>query len=289
MIRKGIKLTRLTVLAIALLAASLYAASPMTPFDITAQNVTNVRIGDAVVVAVDLLSGSESFASYKFLVEFDATRLTFVNAQLGNSPATCNWESFNYTLLPCTVCDRRLVEITAVADIANGNVHPSCLSQYGQLLKLNFNVTTDTLMAGSTAPVSFYWNDCTSNTLGSAAADTIWHTRFIYDNQGNNITGIDPNRGGTLPGCIAPGPTVAVRGANYHNGSVAIKSTWGLFGDVNGDGKFNLSDITYLVAYIFADGPAPKDYLHGNYDAQGGVTINDVVWLLNYLFGKIPH
>ena len=282
----GLKLICMTVLAITLLTASLYANSPMTPFDIAAQNVSDIRIGDPVTVAINLTSGSEVFGSYKFLVAYDATRLNFVNATIGNDLVPCHWESFSYTLLPCSQCNTRLVEVTAVADLANGGAHPSCLSQLGQILKLNFNVTTDTLKAGSTAAVNFYWDDCSSNTLGSVLADTVWHGRFVYDHQGNNITDLDPHLGGTLPGCIIPGDPVNVRGANIHDGSVSIRLKFGVYADCNGDGRFNIADIVYLISYVFDSGPAPLDYLHGNFDGYDGPTIADVVFLIHYMFGR---
>lgn len=285
MISNGLKLIFMTVLAITLLAASLYANSLMTPFEIAAQNVSDVRIGDPVTVAIDLLSGSEVFVSYKFLVAYDATRLKFVNATIGNALVPCHWESFSYTLLPCSPCDTHLVEVTAVADLNNGGARPSCFSQFGQILKLNFNVTTDTLKAGSTAAVNFYWDDCSSNTLGSVLADTVWHGRFVYDQQGNNITGLVRHLGGTLPGCIIPGEIVNVRGTNTHNGSVSIRLKFGVYADCNGDGRFNIADISYLILYVFAGGPAPLDYLHGNFDGIDGVTIADVVILIRYMFG----
>lgn len=285
MISNGLKLICMTILAITLLAASLYANSPMTPFDIALQNVSNVRIGDPVTVSVNMSSGSEVFGSYKFLVQYDATRLTFVDAAIGNALEPCQWESFTYNLLPCSQCNTRLVEITAVADVDNGSVHPSCLSQFGQIFKLNFKVTTDTLQAGSLAIVNFYWDDCTSNTLGSTVADTIWHARFVYDRTGSDITGIDPHLGGTIRGCIVAGDPVNIRGTNYRDGSVLIRPDIGVYGDCNGDGRFNIADISYLVAYIFENGPAPLDYLHGDFDGDGRVTIVDVVRLLNYLFG----
>ena len=286
MISNGLKLIRMTVLAITLLAASLYANSPMTPFDIAAQNVSDVRIGDPVTVAIDLTSGSEVFGSYKFLVAYDATRLNFVNAAIGNDLVPCHWESFSYTLLPCSQCDTRLVEVTAVADLDNGGAHPSCLSQFGQILKLNFKVTTDTLKAGSTAAVNFYWDDCSSNTLGSVLADTVWHGRFVYDQQGNNITDLDPHLGGTLHGCIIPGDIVNVRGTNIHDGSVSIRLKFGVYADCNGDGRFNIADIIYLISYVFDGGPAPRDYLHGDFDGVEGLTIADVVFLIHYMFGR---
>ncbi|TFH60339.1 MAG: hypothetical protein E4G91_08615 [Candidatus Zixiibacteriota bacterium] len=281
----GLRFICMTVLAITLLAAPLYALSPMTPFDIAAQNVSDVRIGDPVTVAIDLQSGSEVFGSYKFLVAYDATRLNFVSATIGNDLVHCQWESFGYTLLPCGGCDTRLVEVTAMADIENGGVHPSCLSQFGQILKLNFNVPTDTLKAGSTALVNFYWDDCSSNTLGSVLADTVWHGRFVYDQQGVNITDLDPHLGGTLPGCIAPGDPVNVRGANIHDGSVSIRLKFGVYADCNGDGRFNIADIVYLISYVFDGGPAPRDYLHGNFDGIDDLTIGDVVFIINYMFG----
>ncbi len=280
----GLKLICTTVLAITLLAASLYANSPMTPFDIAAQNVSNVRIGDPVTVGINLTSGSEVFASFKFLVQYDATRLSFVSAAIGSGLSSCQWESFNYTLLPCGGCDTRLVEVTAIADLDNGGTHPSCLSQFGEIVKLNFKVTTDTLKAGSVAAVNFYWDDCTSNTLGSVMADTVWHAKFVYDQSGSNITGLDPHLGGTLAGCIVPGDIVNVRGANMHDGSVAIRLDFGVFGDANGDGRFNIADIVYMVYYFFRNGPTPKDYLHGDFDQDGRITIGDIVFLINYMF-----
>jgi hypothetical protein len=285
MISSCLKLICMTVLAITLLAASLYAISPMTPFDIAAQNVSDVRIGDPVTVAINLSSGSEVFGSYKLLVAYDATRLKFVNAAIGNSLATCQWESFSYTLLPCGGCDTRLVEIIAVADADYIGGEPTCLSQLGQILKLNFNVTTDTLKAGSTAAVNFYWSDCSSNTFGSAAADTMWHGRFVYDREGTNITGLDPHLGGTMPGCITPGDPVNVRGANFHDGSVSIRLKFGVYADCNGDGRFNIADIVYLISYVFTNGPTPRDYLHGDFDGDGRITIADVVFIIRYMFG----
>ncbi len=285
MISNGLKLIFMTVLAITLLGASLYANSLTTPFEIAAQNVSDVRIGDPVTVAIDLSAGSEVFVSYKFLVAYDATRLNFVNAAIGNDLVPCHWESFSYTLLPCSQCDTRLVEVTAVADLDNGGAHPSCLSQFGQILKLNFKVTTDTLKAGSTAAVNFYWDDCSSNTLGSVLADTVWHGRFVYDQQGNNITGLDPHLGGTLHGCIIPGDIVNVRGTNIHDGGVSIRQKFGVYADCNGDGRFNIADISYLILYVFDGGPAPLDYLHGNFDGDDSLTIADVVFLIRYMFG----
>jgi hypothetical protein len=78
---------------------------------------------------------------------------------------------------------------------------------------------------------------------------------------------------------------VNVRGANFHDGSVSIRQKFGVYADCNGDGRFNIADIVYLISYVFGGGPAPLDYLHGNFDGDNGLTIADVVFLISYMFG----
>jgi hypothetical protein len=54
-------------------------------------------------------------------------------------------------------------------------------------------------------------------------------------------------------------------------------------GDVSSDGKVTVSDIVFLVNYLFKGGPKPwLYYCDANGDCQ--VTVSDVVYLVNYLF-----
>jgi hypothetical protein len=61
-------------------------------------------------------------------------------------------------------------------------------------------------------------------------------------------------------------------------------------GDANGDGKITVSDVVYLVNYLFKGGPIPKPYEAGEANCDGKVTVSDVVYLVNYLFkgGPVP-
>ena len=66
-------------------------------------------------------------------------------------------------------------------------------------------------------------------------------------------------------------------------------------GDASGDGKINISDAVFLIAYIFAGGTPPGDcqYPNGLGDASGDTKINisDAVYLIAYIFagGNPPH
>ena len=64
--------------------------------------------------------------------------------------------------------------------------------------------------------------------------------------------------------------------------------TW-LAGDVNGDSSVSVSDVVYLVNYLFKNGPSPKPILYsGDVNCSYSVSVSDAVYLINYLFKNGP-
>jgi hypothetical protein len=63
-----------------------------------------------------------------------------------------------------------------------------------------------------------------------------------------------------------------------------------LRGDPNSDGYKNISDVVYLINYIFNQGPGSLPWFLGDANCNGEVTASDIVYLINYLFkqGKAP-
>jgi len=61
------------------------------------------------------------------------------------------------------------------------------------------------------------------------------------------------------------------------------------YGDVNGDWSVNILDITYLINYLYKDGPSPIDMNNGDPDAGCAVNILDVTYLINYLYKGGPE
>ena len=61
-----------------------------------------------------------------------------------------------------------------------------------------------------------------------------------------------------------------------------------LSGDGNGDGSVDISDAVYLIAYIFAGGPAPNPLGSGDANCDLAVDISDAVYLIQYIFGGGP-
>ncbi len=61
-------------------------------------------------------------------------------------------------------------------------------------------------------------------------------------------------------------------------------------GDVDGDGlPINISDLVYLVDYMFTGGPPPPNMEMADVDGSGGIDISDLVFLVDYMFNGGPE
>ena len=73
------------------------------------------------------------------------------------------------------------------------------------------------------------------------------------------------------------------------NGLVIVCPTTFMFGDADFNGMITVSDVVYLINYIFAGGPAPYPIrLVGDADCNGAISISDAVHLINYIFAGGP-
>ncbi len=61
-----------------------------------------------------------------------------------------------------------------------------------------------------------------------------------------------------------------------------------LRGDVDGSGDLNVSDLTYLVAFLFQGGPAASCADHADVDSSGAINISDLTFLVAFLFQGGP-
>jgi CubicO group peptidase (beta-lactamase class C family) len=61
-----------------------------------------------------------------------------------------------------------------------------------------------------------------------------------------------------------------------------------LAGDANGDGTVNLLDITYIIDYIYNDGPDPILMEQADPDQSCFINILDITYLINYLYRGGP-
>lgn len=59
-------------------------------------------------------------------------------------------------------------------------------------------------------------------------------------------------------------------------------------GDADNSGSINISDVIYLINYLFKGGPEPEPEIAGDSNNDNKVTVSDVVYLINYLLKGGP-
>lgn len=82
---------------------------------------------------------------------------------------------------------------------------------------------------------------------------------------------------------------VYVTGYSYGSGTsedfVTVKYVQFLRGNVNKDGSISISDVVHLINYLFKSGPVPLPIMQaGDANCDGNVSVSDVVYLVAYLF-----
>ncbi|MFH2034919.1 MAG: dockerin type I domain-containing protein [Candidatus Zixiibacteriota bacterium] len=59
-------------------------------------------------------------------------------------------------------------------------------------------------------------------------------------------------------------------------------------GDINNNGAINIIDITYLIAYLYKSGPAPKSMWAADPNGNGAINILDITYLISFLYKNGP-
>ncbi len=133
-----------------------------------------------------------------------------------------------------------------------------------------FDTFADTMLRGQGNPI-------TTDT-GVISVTAMFHSKVLSCNfQADDVTLL--NSSGALLGKYLVG-----------NGPIflALYPPW-IEGDCNGDGELSVSDVVYLINYLFKGGPTPKFMSAADANCDGKITVSDVVYLINYLFKGGPQ
>ncbi|MBU8934414.1 MAG: hypothetical protein KOO62_10455 [candidate division Zixibacteria bacterium] len=224
------------------------------------QGVSGVWLGEDFSVGINLQQQAPDaiWSSYDFLIHYDETAMTFIDAQPGQMLDDCGWEYFVYRAGPegdCggVPCPDGTVRVVAVADLNNGEIHPSCLiDSTGELATLGFQLVNDSALMDQTFPIEWWWHDCGDNATASQNGDTLFVSNDVYDYFGFPITqdASFPTFFGAPSECLAG----AERGIDFYNGRVRVAG--GHFisgrGDVNYNGIANeIADLVLFSNYFY--------------------------------------
>ncbi len=195
------------------------------------------------------------------------------SAACGNTPAGADVMVALGDSLTVTFAE---VSTDGETSVAAGTIGPNPPSGY-QIVpstpELYFDLTTTAPYSG-TIEVCFLYDS--ANLGGGSELDL---TLFHYDGDSwvdiTSSLDTDNNRICGVTGSLSPF-------------IMALPSS--VCGDADGSAIISISDVVYLINYIFGGGPAPNPLPAGDGDCNGIVTISDAVYLINYIFagGPVP-
>jgi len=74
----------------------------------------------------------------------------------------------------------------------------------------------------------------------------------------------------------------------WSNVEIAVVTISFVRGDANGDGAITLSDVVFLINYLYKAGPAPNPWQAGDINTDSQINLGDVVYLIDYLYKAGP-
>ncbi len=266
-----------------LAAACQLVAAPVTA---VMEEKHDVVPGDTIQFSLQLYS-ELALGGVDFTIHYDSSAMTFLSAV--KDTGLPNWESF-YT---SNNLAQSTVGVTSIADVSNGPIHPKPDNFYphGPAVTFTFAVSTYWNPDSTVAPIRFRWPICQSNAVSNREGDSLLIIDKIYDYNNNlfwvesdNVNYPDAVRpeGIGLPDSCLAGTVDIYYAVDFRDGAIFKFMPCG---DADGNTMVSISDAVFLLAYVFAHGPAPNPLSLGDADCNGVVNISDAVYLLSYIFG----
>ncbi len=286
----------------------------VSPPIIKIEKTHNSLQGHYEFVSITLENYELDMGGFDFLIAYDASALTFMEATPGQLLEDCGWEYFTYRYGAdgnCgDACPSGLLRIIAIADVNNGPNHPSC---YGppdtdphELAEMKFLVTNDRTYECQYVPIRFFWGDCGDNAISSVDGELLYIDRAIYDFEGNLIWDEEDDdefpederipHVGAPNFCLNPDPDkpTAVRELIFVNGGIDIACADSIDarGDLNLNGIANeIADaVLYTNYFLYGIGVfdiAPEGQVAASDVNNDGtpLTVGDLVYLVRVITG----
>ncbi len=258
------------------------------------------ELGEETEVSITWVNTDSTFevGGFDILIAYEGEALNLQSADPGQLLVDCDWEYFTYRISALTP-DYDLVRTVAIAEINNGDDHPTCYADSsGELVRLRFLVTEDQSWDCQWAQLRLYWADCGDNVFASKGGESLFVSRDVYDYDWASAIYVQINEDSPLPtylgapdDCVSP---LAIRMIDFYNGGVDIICAESLDyrGDVNLNGvAYEPADVVLFMNYflygldVFVIDPATQtEATDANADGIY-LTLDDLVYLWRVCIG----
>jgi hypothetical protein len=266
-----------------------------------------------VRITLDDSYTSMNMGGFDFLIAYDASALTFMEATPGQLLEDCGWEYFTYRYGwngNCgDACPSGLLRIVAMAETNNGPNHPTGYNNTdcgsNELAILTFFVSNDRTLECMFLPIFFFWMDCTDNVISSQFGDTLFLEDKVFhyrcDNPYVDVTdeAVEfPSMYGIPEGwCMEGDKEVPLPAIDFYGGGIDIVCADSIDkrGDVNANGLANeIADAVMFTNYFINGLSAFGDHVEASIAASDvnadGITLSvaDLVYLIRVIQGDAP-
>jgi hypothetical protein len=213
---------------------------------------------DTVEVQIDMGQSwpTQELGGFDFLIQHQLHKLNFLSAAPGQLLDDCGWEYFTYAAGSSAncggePCPESVVRVVALADLNNGEFHPTCYADVeGELATLEYEILDDSsAMSSDSVFLDWVWYDCGDNSISDRGGDTLLISDRVYDAYHFDITADTafPTRFGAQDECIPDTGSSMVparRHFDFQNGQGLVSYIPG----INHRGDVNLNDLSYEIA-----------------------------------------
>jgi hypothetical protein len=284
-------------------------------------------LGHYTTVSIDFDDSytSVEMGGFDFLIGYDQSALSFVEAEPGDLLVDGGWEYFTYRHGydgNCgNGCPSGMLRLVALAETNNGPYHPTNFdnSVSSNLANLTFYVVNDHNLDCMYAPIYWFWMDCGDNAISSKYGDTLFledrvftfedfedialGDPSVYEVTDHPATKMDfPSYYGTADECLDTDEfdkAFPIRFIDFRNGGIDIicDSLIDDRGDVNMNGiAYEIADAVMLTNYFVNGLTAFNDHIDGSIAASDAnadgatLTVADLVYMIRVIQGDaLPY
>ncbi|MFQ6007991.1 MAG: hypothetical protein ACE5K8_03480 [Candidatus Zixiibacteriota bacterium] len=189
-----------------------------------------MRIRDTL--AITLNSFGQLLAGFELKFGIESPFIDIDTVLPGELYDSCRWEFFNSRSLANPDRDGYppiLWQAVAIAQVSPGEQGPICYGWDGEVSLVKLVVTSEhvTRIPDTVAPIFFFWEDCTDNSISGKSGDTLAISAKVFDfykteNKRDDVP--FPNSTGALDDCINSNkPNRPHRLIEFHNGGVVFR------------------------------------------------------------------
>ncbi len=126
------------------------------------------------------------------------------------------------------------------------------------------------------------------DTYGDACDEDDDDDTILDDGDTSGVIGDNPCTGGETADCD-DNCQFAYNPLQEDTDADGVGDVCDLCGNINGDDNINIFDITYLIAFLYLDGPPPNPMNAADVNGDFAINIFDITYLISYLYLEGPE